>query len=119
MFRLEDYLPHSLKPHYVAFLEQLLGFLRSIGALSGSHSDTLGARPGKSFTLKGHGQELMKTPLDVVKARSALTDAESKTKKARKNLDKEKESLNRDWGTEWEWKKLDGTCLETNTGESV
>lgn len=58
-------------------------------------------------------------PEDVVKARSALSDAETNTKKARKNLDKEKATLDKDWGKDWEWKKLDGTCLETNTGESV
>lgn len=38
-------------------------------------------------------------------------------KDAQKKLEMTKEALGKDWGREWEWKKLDGTCVEKDLGE--
>lgn len=31
--------------------------------------------------------------------------------------EKKEEELGKDWGREWEWKKLAGTCVEKDLGE--
>lgn len=43
----------------------------------------------------------------------------SSLSESRKRLEKEKATLDKDWGRDWEWKKLDGTCVEKDTGECV
>jgi protein kinase C substrate 80K-H len=61
---------------------------------------------------------------DSSRARQALTDAESELE----DLKSDKETAESDaleifnihnFGAEGEWKKLDGTCLEKDTGECV
>lgn len=63
-------------------------------------------------------------PADSSRARQVLTDAENELE----NLKSDKERAENDaleifdvhgFGAEGEWKKLDGTCLEKDTGECV
>ena len=62
--------------------------------------------------------------LDTSKARQALTDAERELSKAQSDASTGRNDLDRlfdpAWyGKEGQFKKLDGTCLEKDTGESV
>ena len=59
-----------------------------------------------------HSFVLTKILTDVVKARNDHTEAQNTVKNAKKELKDEQEALNKDWGSDWEFKKLDGTCLE-------
>lgn len=54
---------------------------------------------------------------DVTKARSAHQAAEQEVKNLETKLNKEKESLGKDWGGDWAWKKLDGECIDKDLGE--
>lgn len=52
-----------------------------------------------------------------MKARKAVTDIQNDVRKARRKADAERSNLDKDWGVEWEWKKLDGQCLTKDAGE--
>jgi hypothetical protein len=53
----------------------------------------------------------------VARAREASNAANAELSSVRARLDKEKDELSKDWGREWEFKKLDGTCIEKDAGE--
>lgn len=66
----------------------------------------------------------MKPPPDTSRAKQALNDAEYTLTHAVKEKSNAEEELQRLFDPAWfgrdgEWKKLQGTCLEKNTGESV
>lgn len=54
---------------------------------------------------------------DVSRARSVYQTAEQDLKNAGKKLENERAALDKDWGADWAWKKLDGECIEKDTGE--
>lgn len=54
---------------------------------------------------------------DVAKAKSIHSNAESALGEAQRRIEESKESLGKDWGLEWQFKRLDQTCLEYNYGE--
>lgn len=59
---------------------------------------------------------------DTSRARKAFNDAEHSLDLARQELQKAQEELSRLFDSEWfgpegEWKKLQGTCLQKDTGE--
>ncbi|KAG9103984.1 hypothetical protein FRC06_006423 [Ceratobasidium sp. 370] len=95
---LEDYLPPSLKNTVVSWLS----FLHIIPPSTTSSSDS--------------------TSEATVKARNAHNDALNKFNTAERELKENREALEKleggsHFGKEGEWKKLDGTCLEKDTGE--
>lgn len=55
--------------------------------------------------------------LELARARSAHTAILDEIKEAEKKLETTQESLEKDWGRDWEWKKLEGTCIEQDLGE--
>jgi hypothetical protein len=55
----------------------------------------------------------------VLHAKEAANKASAELSKARKSIDDIKAKLGKDWGPEWEWKKLEGTCIDKDTGEYV
>lgn len=94
------YLPDSLVPSYLAFREKLLSWLELLGIKAGS-SDTSS---------------------EANRARRALSDAEHSLKLTQEELQTAHEDLSdlfnpEGFGTEGEWKKLDGLCLEKDLGE--
>lgn len=56
---------------------------------------------------------------DVSKARSVYQSAEKDLSNAEKKLESEKALLEKDWGSDWAWKKLDGECIDKDVGEYV
>lgn len=60
--------------------------------------------------------------IDASRAKEALSDAEKALKTSADNKSNAEETLSRLFDPAWfgkagEWKKLDNTCLEKNTGE--
>ncbi|KAJ7067907.1 glucosidase II beta subunit-like-domain-containing protein [Mycena amicta] len=100
LFNLRSYLPESLIPQYDDMRQTLVSWLQVIG-ISGTDTEASG---------------------DTSKARQALNDAESALSRAKKEKKEAEEDLSEifdveGFGAEGEWKKLDNTCLELNTGE--
>ncbi|KAJ7477158.1 glucosidase II beta subunit-like-domain-containing protein [Mycena galericulata] len=100
LFNVRSYLPETFIPQYEEMRETILSWLEVIG-ISGSDSEN--------------------SP-DSSKARQALNDAEATLTRVKKEKATAEEDLLEifnveGFGPEGEWKKLDGTCLELNTGE--
>ncbi|KAJ6627392.1 glucosidase II beta subunit-like-domain-containing protein [Mycena sp. CBHHK59/15] len=99
LFNIKSYLPDAFIPQYEEMRETLISWLEVIG-ISGS---TEGSP-------------------DSSKARQAFNDAEAALKRAQDTKKTAEEDLEEvfnvdGFGAEGEWKKLDGTCLELDTGE--
>ena len=103
VFRVEDYVPASWRPRYKEAVDSLLDLLHNFGILPSRTSSA--AAPGERA--------------DVTRARTAHQGAVSSLEGARKQLEDVKATLDKDWGPEWEWKKLEGVCVEKDTGECV
>ena len=102
VFRLEDYLPQSVLPQYKAAISVLLDYMQHFGIIK------------KLDVTPSDGERA-----DVAKARSLHSASVTELADSRRRLKDEQETLAKDWGQEWEWKKLEGTCIEKNTGEYV
>ncbi|KAJ7667592.1 glucosidase II beta subunit-like-domain-containing protein [Mycena polygramma] len=98
LFNIRSYLPESFIPQYEDVREVIISWLEVIGNCRLRRRKT---RP---------------------KARQALNDAEAALNRVKKDKTTAEEDLDEifnihGFGAEGEWKKLDGTCLELNTGE--
>lgn len=101
---MEEYLPDSLKPSYDKLRKFLVDAMSKVGIFPhGSSSQENG--------------EVIRP--DVAKARSLHQAAESAVTNAQKQIEESKQSLMKDWGADWQFKKLDQTCLEYPYGECV
>ncbi|KAJ7762796.1 glucosidase II beta subunit-like-domain-containing protein [Mycena maculata] len=99
LFNVRSYLPESFIPQYEEIRETIISWLEVVG-ISGSDSEAP----------------------DSSKARQALTDAEATLNRVKNEKKAAEEDLSEifdveGFGAEGEWKKLDGTCLELDTGE--
>ncbi|PLW22299.1 hypothetical protein PCASD_15310 [Puccinia coronata f. sp. avenae] len=56
---------------------------------------------------------------DVVQARTRLHDAQNALQTSQAQLDETRTKLAQDWGPQWEFKKLDQSCLELNHAEYI
>lgn len=100
MYNLSAYVPEPLLPQFEAFQNALVSWLELLGIVNPSKSDAA----------------------DDSRAKKAYNDADHSLKLTRDELTKAKEDLSRLFDSSWygkdgEWKKLDGTCLEKDTGE--
>ncbi|KAL0575900.1 hypothetical protein V5O48_006073 [Marasmius crinis-equi] len=100
LFDLGSYLPDSVIPQYEEIRDTILSWFQILGIIRGDDSSAA----------------------DTSRARQALTDAENALKKAenaKKDAEEDLEDLFsvEGFGSEGEWKKLDGLCLEKDTGE--
>ncbi|KAF7331712.1 hypothetical protein MKEN_00051000 [Mycena kentingensis (nom. inval.)] len=100
LFNLRGYLPDAAIPHYEDFRGLILSWLEVIGIAG---TDTEAAS-------------------DTSKARQAFNDADNALNKVKKEKKQAEDDLSEifdaeGFGAEGEWKKLDNTCLELNTGE--
>ncbi|KAG0145571.1 hypothetical protein CROQUDRAFT_93686 [Cronartium quercuum f. sp. fusiforme G11] len=104
LVKVEEYLPESLKPSYDKLRKFLVDAMSKVGILShGASSD-------------GSGESVRP---DVAKAKSAHQAAESAVSEAQRKIDESKQSLSKDWGSDWQFKKLDQSCLEYPYGDYV
>ncbi|KAK7061346.1 glucosidase II beta subunit-like-domain-containing protein [Favolaschia claudopus] len=102
LFNLRGYLPDSLVPQYEEMRETLLSWLGVFGIA---------------------GTDVEKSS-DSSKARTALSDAESALNKVISDKKNAEEDLGeifdvQGFGAEGEWKKLDGQCLQLDSGDYI
>lgn len=98
VFRIEEYLPDAIRPQYDSLRRSFLDVLSNFGIIS-KQAVEQADRP------------------DVAKARSAHQTADNALRDGKSKLEKEEEALKKDWGPGWEWKKLDGQCIDKDSGE--
>ncbi|KAI0676730.1 endoplasmic reticulum protein [Trametes maxima] len=102
LYNLSAYIPDSLVPQWEALRDQIVTVLAAFGLAKTS--------PDISA--------------DVSRLQKSLSDAEHSLGLTRKERDEKEKELNRlfdpEWyGSEGEWKKLDGTCLEKEVGDYI
>ena len=102
VFRIDDYLPDRWRPVYDEYKRALVQLLVKTGIIYPPSSST-GASPSDRP--------------ELARARSAHASLVEDISNAETKLSDAKKALEKDWGVEWEWKKLDGTCVEKDTGE--
>lgn len=98
VFRLDDYVPDKWRPLYDNYKKQFVDFLVRTGVVYAPVSDG-SDRP------------------ELMRARTAHTDLVDELHRAEDRLEDVKKQLEKDWGRDWEWRKLDGTCIEKDAGE--
>jgi protein kinase C substrate 80K-H len=119
VYEIASYLPDFALDYYDQLKDSLLSFLEKIRVIPAAEKT--------SGTTSPHN---LRTCIDVIiiadssRARQAFNNAENALKK----LENEKKVAEKDiskifdvesFGTEGEWKKLDGTCLEYDDGEYI
>ncbi|KZT27082.1 hypothetical protein NEOLEDRAFT_1161953 [Neolentinus lepideus HHB14362 ss-1] len=97
---LSSYLPDTLVPQYEAFRDTLVSWLQTLGIIHGAPQSA--------------GEDS--------KMRQTLNDAEHSLRLAKDEKKRAEDDLNdlfdpKGYGAEGEWKKLDKTCLEKDTGD--
>ncbi|KAL0058582.1 hypothetical protein AAF712_010460 [Marasmius tenuissimus] len=100
LFDLASYLPDSVIPQYEEIKDTVVSWLQMLGVIQGDDGNAA----------------------DATRARQALTDAENALKKAENAKKDAEDDLDElfsidGFGADGEWKKLDGLCLEKDTGE--
>ncbi|BGP24904.1 alpha 1,3-glucosidase, glycoside hydrolase family 31 protein [Rhodotorula toruloides] len=98
IFRLDDYVPDKWRPLYDGYKRQLVDFL---------------IRTGVVYAPVSQGSDRP----ELLRARTAHTDLVDELHHAEVRLEDAKKQLEKDWGRDWEWRKLDGTCIEKDAGE--
>ena len=121
VFDLEAYLPDSLIPGYESVRDTLLSWLEILGIAKSAASDAGAGEPIHCPVFLASNLNSFAL-LDSSKAKQALSDAERKLGDVKSETGKSRVDLNRlfdpAWfGKEGEFKKLDGTCIEKDTGE--
>jgi protein kinase C substrate 80K-H len=101
VFDISSYLPDPLLPKYVALKESVAGYLETLGIARGA---------------------VESSATESTLARKAYDDAEYSLKLTREEKQRAEEEYAdlfdvEGFGREGEWKKLEGLCLEKNTGE--
>jgi protein kinase C substrate 80K-H len=113
---MRSYLPESFMPQYEEMRQTVLSWLEVIG-IAGSDAEN-----SAGLYLHLVSDLYLNTSLDSSKARQAFNNAEAALNKVKDDKKNAEEDLDEifdihGFGAEGEWKKLDGTCLELNTGE--
>ncbi|KAM0791314.1 hypothetical protein ACM66B_005786 [Microbotryomycetes sp. NB124-2] len=101
LFKIDEYLPTQWRPIYDNYKRSLIQFLVKTGIIY---------PPSSSSSSGSDRPELARARAEHASLVEEIGKAEGKVKDV-------KEALGKDWGPEWEWKKLDGTCVEKDTGE--
>lgn len=104
MFELSNYLPDSILPAYEELRDTLVSWLSKLGIVRTPSADS--------------------TSTESSRTRQAFNDAEKELSSLRSELEQKRADVKdifdvEGFGQEGEWKKLDGTCLEKESGESV
>lgn len=123
MFDLKAYLPDALVPQYETFTKGLISWLRTLGVVSGTQTSAgVGEQAPHIYPSFEHA--LTVCTADASHMKEALSSAERALGTAKQDAGKARSDLTRlfdpAWfGKEGEFKKLEGTCLEKDTGEYV
>lgn len=120
VFDLSSYLPDALIPQYEDLKDTIVSWLETLGIFQGSDERSTGLCPLDYVNFCF----VLTLSSDSSRARQALADAEAslnrvKEQKADAESDLAEVFNIHGFGAEGEWKKLDGTCLEKDTGEYV
>ncbi|CEQ39441.1 SPOSA6832_00983 [Sporobolomyces salmonicolor] len=99
IFRLEEYVPDKWRPQYDTYKKTLVDLLVRTGVINAPTASGLADRP------------------ELARARTAHSQVLDEIRSAEHKLETAQGGLEKDWGRDWEWKKLDGTCVEQDTGE--
>lgn len=103
----------------------LVTLLVRTGIIHAPVSATGGDHPGQwfySFLLlvpQKSGSPSFSRLAELARARAAHSAIADELRTTRQRLDETNKGLEKDWGPDWEWKKLDGTCIEKDLGEYV
>ncbi|KAK4056711.1 glucosidase II [Microbotryomycetes sp. JL221] len=99
LFRIDDYLPDRWRPKYDDYKRSFIDVLVRTGIIYQPSRATGSDRP------------------ELARARATHTTLVDEIGRAESKLSETKQALEKDWGQDWEWKKLDGACIDKNTGE--
>lgn len=121
VFTITSHLPDFVIPYFEILKDTMVSLLQKIGIVP---EDNTSAGEVEPVDIKSIINLCELLSADSSRARQVLTDAERELE----NLKSDKEKTESDaleifndhgFGAEGEWKKLDGTCLEKDTGEYV
>ncbi|SGY21788.1 BQ5605_C016g08274 [Microbotryum silenes-dioicae] len=101
IFNIGEYIPDKFKPRYDAFKKSLMDVLVGTGIIYPSAS-TEGAETA-----------------ELTSARAAVSALVDEKGRLEERISSAQGDLNRDYGRDWEWKKLAETCLEKDHGGRV
>ncbi|KAK4704738.1 hypothetical protein P7C70_g1477, partial [Phenoliferia sp. Uapishka_3] len=99
ILKIEDYLPSAWRPKFDEYKKHLLDLLARTGIVNAPGPSSDSDRP------------------ELARARAAQSALTEEIHQANQKLAGTREAIARDWGRDWEWKKLDGTCVEKDFGE--
>ncbi|GAA6001422.1 hypothetical protein JCM10207_006659 [Rhodosporidiobolus poonsookiae] len=99
IFRLDDYVPDKWRPQYDQYKKSLLDLLTRAGIIY----------PPVLADNADHPE--------LARAKAAHSKLLDEIREQERKRDDAKQGLEQDWGRDWEWKKLEGTTVELNTGE--
>lgn len=121
MFDLAAYIPDALLPQYEAVRGTVVSWLVALSIIPPPSGGAAGTPCDVIPITAVHLTDL--ASIDS-RAREAYNDAEHSLSLAKKELEQAQTDLAdlfdpTGFGKEGEWKKLDNTCLSTDTGESV
>ena len=94
-------MPEKWKPSYDTYKQSLVDILVRAGVIYPPTVTNGSDRP------------------ELLKARTQHNDLVEQIRSAETRKEDTEQQLDKDWGRDWEWKKLEGTCVEQNTGEYV
>lgn len=94
-------MPEKWKPSYDTYKQSLVDILVRAGVIYPPTVTNGSDRP------------------ELLKARTQHNDLVEQIRSAETRKEDTEQQLDKDWGRDWEWKKLEGTCVEQNTGECV
>jgi hypothetical protein len=119
VFNIEQYLPDAWKPEFDSYKRKLLEVLSKTGLVALPASRSSADRPGSSPLLPLSHPSLTPSSLELTRAREAHSAVVGEIEGKKQEREKKEAELSKDWGRDWEWKKLDGTCVEKDLGEYV
>lgn len=119
VYDITQYLPDSVLEYYDQFKDSIVSILETLRIIPATDK-TSGIFLPSFFVLT----LILVVTADASRARQAFTDAENELRKLRDEKKNTEEDISEifdveGFGADGEWKKLDGTCLEYDTGEYI
>jgi hypothetical protein len=97
-------LPPSWKPAYHEYREQIVNWLVKSGIIAEPNTSPVPSKTKKESP-------------ELIKARQTLQEVIDQVKEYEQHVKDEGEELAKDFGPEWEWRKLGDECVEKEAGE--
>ncbi|GJN90711.1 hypothetical protein Rhopal_003725-T1 [Rhodotorula paludigena] len=99
IFKVDDYIPDKWRPTFDGYKKQLVDLLVRAGIINVPSSSVDSSAP------------------ELLRARSTHSSLVDEARSVEGKLTSAQQALEKDWGRDWEWKKLENECVEKNTGE--